>query len=84
VEYAILDRDGNKVERGDTVTDFRGEPWQLRYMSREPIPGYCPAKVVVVPADTVLADGAYTADVRAREFYATVFDLRVVPTDRVA
>lgn len=63
--YNVANKHGAKVQRGDTVTDFRGETATFVGVTRGPQPGK-EAKVSV-----------FYRGMREQEFYAGVFDLTV-------
>jgi hypothetical protein len=66
--YRVTDFDGNVVERGDTVADFRGDTVTFEYVSRGPEYNGT-AKVVVQECG------------HPAEYYARVFGLTVTPID---
>ena len=64
--YKSGDLQGNNPERGDKLTDFRGNEWTFLEVTRPKTPGRS-AKVLVQD------------DLGTREFYSTVFpDLEVI------
>jgi hypothetical protein len=60
--FRVTDSEGNEINPGDTVTDFRGETATFRAVSREPV-GHKEAKVIT--------------DERLGEQYASVYKLNV-------
>lgn len=61
-KYWVFDKDGNEINKGDTVTDFRGETATFQGVERGP-EGHKSAKVMV--------------EERPGSYYAQVFGLKV-------
>jgi len=69
--YRVTDRDGNVIEPGDRITDFRGDPAWFQGVARGP--------EYNGTAKVVTSDG--TPGGERRERYATVYGLTVTPVD---
>jgi len=71
--FRVTDKDGNEINPGDTVTDFRGEPATFRAVSREP--------VLDERLRIVLKEAKVVTEERMGEQYASVYKLHVEVVD---
>lgn len=71
--FRVTDSEGNEINPGDTVIDFRGEPATFRAVSREP--------VMDERLRIVLKEAKVVTEERMGEQYASVYKLRVEVVD---
>lgn len=68
-EFRVTDKTGREINRGDIVTDFRGEEWIFEYVSR--------GTEYNGTAKVVVNFSAVEKHFGSREFYDRVFGLKV-------